>query len=89
MSDPYIPAPVRAKAAGSWLAGLPARLTRLAAQWGFTAGRAHEDATEAHTAAAIWEWGVADRVATGLTLTGIGLEPVAGQTLRAADALSG
>jgi streptomycin 6-kinase len=37
---------------------------------------------------AIWEWGVAERVSTGLVLTGIGLEPVASQMLRAADELS-
>jgi streptomycin 6-kinase len=34
---------------------------------------------------AIWEWGVAERVATGLGLTAIGLQPVAGQMLLAAD----
>jgi streptomycin 6-kinase len=34
---------------------------------------------------AIWEWGVADRVATGLVLTAIGLQPVAGEMLAAAD----
>jgi streptomycin 6-kinase len=34
---------------------------------------------------AIWEWGVADRVATGLVLTAIGLQPVAREMLAAAD----
>lgn len=36
-------------------------------------------------AAAIWEWGVADRVATGLALTQIELQPVAREMLAAAD----
>jgi streptomycin 6-kinase len=34
---------------------------------------------------AIWEWGVADRVATGLTLTAVGLQPVAREMLSTAD----
>jgi streptomycin 6-kinase len=34
---------------------------------------------------AIWEWGVAERVATGLVLTRIGVQPVARQMLTAAD----
>ncbi|HEY0530745.1 MAG TPA: aminoglycoside phosphotransferase family protein [Actinoplanes sp.] len=37
---------------------------------------------------AIWEWGLADRVATGLTLTAIGLQPVAAQMLAAADLIA-
>jgi streptomycin 6-kinase len=37
---------------------------------------------------AIWEWGVVERVATGLVLTAIGLQPVAGQMLAAADAIA-
>jgi streptomycin 6-kinase len=36
-------------------------------------------------ATAIWEWGVAERVSTGLALTRIGLQPVARQMLAAAD----
>ena len=40
-------------------------------------------------ATAIWEWGAADRVCTGLVLTGIGLQPVAGQMLAAADHVAG
>jgi streptomycin 6-kinase len=36
-------------------------------------------------AAAIWEWGVAERVATGLVLTRIELQPVGRQMLAAAD----
>ena len=36
-------------------------------------------------AAAIWEWGVVERVSTGLLGTKVGLQPVAGQMLRAAD----
>jgi len=36
-------------------------------------------------AAAIWEWGMAERVATGLVLTRIGLQPVGRQMLSAAD----
>lgn len=35
--------------------------------------------------AAIWEWGVAERVSTGLVLTAIGLQPVAREMLAAAD----
>lgn len=34
---------------------------------------------------AIWQWGAADRVATGLLLTRIGLQPVAAQMLAAAE----
>ena len=37
---------------------------------------------------AIWEWGVADRVATGLALTIAGVQPVAAEMLAAADAIS-
>jgi len=36
-------------------------------------------------AAAIWEWGVLERVSTGLLATGIGLQPVGRQMLAAAD----
>jgi streptomycin 6-kinase len=36
-------------------------------------------------ATAIWEWGVTERVATGLVLTRIGLQPVGAQMLAAAD----
>jgi streptomycin 6-kinase len=45
----------------------------------FLAGRTGTDPQ------AIWEWGLADRVDTGLALTAIGLQPVAGEMLRAAD----
>jgi hypothetical protein len=38
---------------------------------------------------AIWEWGLADRVATGLTLTVTGLQPIAAEMLAAADAIAG
>lgn len=34
---------------------------------------------------AIWEWGAAERLATGLTLLKLGVQPVAGQMLAAAD----
>lgn len=37
---------------------------------------------------AIWEWGVVERVSTGLVLAGIGLEPLASQMLVAADELA-
>jgi streptomycin 6-kinase len=37
---------------------------------------------------AIWEWGVAERVATGLTLTAVHLQPVAADMLTAADEIS-
>ena len=37
---------------------------------------------------AIWEWGVAERVSTGLLAVGIGLQPVGDQMLAAADELS-
>lgn len=36
-------------------------------------------------AEAIWEWGVVERVSTGLLATKIGLQPVGGQMLAAAD----
>lgn len=37
---------------------------------------------------AIWEWGVAERVATGLVCTQIGLQPVGRRMLAAADAVA-
>ena len=37
---------------------------------------------------AIWEWGVVERVSTGLLGTAVGLQPVAGQMLAAADAIA-
>lgn len=40
-------------------------------------------------AEAIWQWGLADRVASGLTLTLVGLQPVAAQMLAAADHIGG
>jgi streptomycin 6-kinase len=39
-------------------------------------------------ATAIWEWGMADRLRTGLLLTQVGLQPVARQMLAAADRLA-
>jgi streptomycin 6-kinase len=39
-------------------------------------------------ATAIWEWGVVERVSTGLLLTSIGLQPVGTQMLEAADLIS-
>ncbi|GAA2582702.1 streptomycin 6-kinase [Winogradskya consettensis] len=37
---------------------------------------------------AIWEWGVVERVSTGLLAVGIGLQPIGTQMLAAADAIS-
>ncbi|UWZ59551.1 aminoglycoside/hydroxyurea antibiotic resistance kinase [Dactylosporangium aurantiacum] len=37
---------------------------------------------------AVWEWGVVERVSTGLVLTQVGLQPVATQMLAAADAIA-
>jgi streptomycin 6-kinase len=37
---------------------------------------------------AIWEWGVAERVSTGLLLTRLELQPIAGQMLNAADRIA-
>jgi streptomycin 6-kinase len=37
---------------------------------------------------AIWEWGVVERVSTGLLATAIGLRPVGAQMLAAADAIA-
>ena len=39
-------------------------------------------------AEAIWEWGVVERVSTGLIGTQVGLQPVAGQMLAAADEIA-
>jgi streptomycin 6-kinase len=39
--------------------------------------------------AAIWEWGVIERVASGLHCTEIGLQPLGRETLAAADAVAG
>jgi streptomycin 6-kinase len=36
-------------------------------------------------AQAIWEWGAVERVSTGLLATKVGLQPVAGQMLQAAE----
>jgi streptomycin 6-kinase len=37
---------------------------------------------------AVWEWGVAERVSTGLLLTSVGVQPVGAQMLAAADRIS-
>jgi streptomycin 6-kinase len=50
------------------------------ARW--LAGRTGLDPT------AIWEWGVIERVSTGLLATTIGLQPVGGQMLAAADRIA-
>jgi streptomycin 6-kinase len=39
-------------------------------------------------ATAIWEWGVAERVSTGLLCTRIELQPIGRQMLAAADAVA-
>jgi streptomycin 6-kinase len=39
-------------------------------------------------ATAIWEWGLAERVSTGLLLTQVGLQPIGDQMLAAADHVS-
>jgi streptomycin 6-kinase len=39
-------------------------------------------------ATAVWEWGVVERVSTGLLGTRIGLQPVARQMLHAADLIA-
>jgi streptomycin 6-kinase len=49
---------------------------------GWLAWRCGLDAT------AIWDWGVVERVSTGLLATKIGLQPVGGQMLAAADHLA-
>jgi streptomycin 6-kinase len=56
--------------------GPTARAARLAAWTGLDA-------------AAIWEWGVVERVSTGLLGTRIGVQPVAGAMLRVAEAVVG
>jgi streptomycin 6-kinase len=38
---------------------------------------------------AIWEWGVVERVSTGLLLTSLGIQPVGAQMLAAADRITG
>jgi streptomycin 6-kinase len=38
---------------------------------------------------AIWEWGVVERVSTGLIGTQVGLQPVAGEMLAAAETIAG
>lgn len=37
---------------------------------------------------AVWEWGVAERVASGLHRTAIGVQPLGRETLAAADAVA-
>ncbi|HET7367683.1 MAG TPA: hypothetical protein VFI83_04900, partial [Gaiella sp.] len=39
-------------------------------------------------AAAIWEWGIVERVSTGLLGTRVGLQPIARQMLAVADELA-
>jgi streptomycin 6-kinase len=52
-------------------------------------GRAHRLATRTGLDAdAIWEWGVVERVSTGLLGTRVGLQPVARQMLAVADTLA-
>ena len=86
-----IPEAVRAKArvagADNWLAGLPELVGELEREWSITVGGAFGDATEADVTA-IWEWGVVERVSTGLLLTSIGVQPVGRQMLGAADRIS-
>jgi streptomycin 6-kinase len=51
--------------------------------------RAHELAARSGLdAASIWEWGVVERVSTGLLLTSIDLQPIARQMLHAADVVA-
>ena len=38
--------------------------------------------------AAIWEWGVVERVSTGLSSESIGLQPIGRQMLQAADRIA-
>jgi len=40
-------------------------------------------------ASAIWEWGVVERVSTGLLAVKIGLQPVGSQMLTVADRIAG
>ena len=54
-------------------------------------GKAPDPAWAARTGldpTAIWEWGVVERVSTGLLLTQIGVQPVGGQMLAAADRIA-
>ncbi|MEW1960395.1 aminoglycoside phosphotransferase family protein [Kineococcus sp. NPDC059986] len=52
--------------------------------------RAHRLAARTGTdPVAVWEWGVVERVASGLHCTAIGLQPLGCQTLAAADAVAG
>jgi streptomycin 6-kinase len=37
---------------------------------------------------AIWEWGIVERVSTGLLLTAVGVQPIGAEMLAAADAIS-
>lgn len=51
--------------------------------------RAHDLASRTNTdAVAIWEWGVVERVSTGLLGTEIGLQPIAGEMLQAAEVIA-
>ncbi len=51
--------------------------------------RAHRLAARTGTdPRAIWEWGLAERVSTGLVLTAVGLKPVAADMLAAADQIA-
>lgn len=89
----------KALAAGArwWLDGLPELIAGLERDWSIRVGRPFEDATEAFVSEAatddgtpaIWEWGVVERVSTGLWGTKVGLRPVASQMLRAADRVAG
>ncbi len=39
-------------------------------------------------ATAVWEWGVIERLSTGLLLTSIGLQPIGAQMVSAAEAIA-
>ncbi len=63
------------------LAGDARQRARVRARW--LAGRCGLDAT------AIWEWGVVERVSTGLLAAKVDLQPVGSQMLAVADRIAG
>ena len=89
-----VPAVVREKAmalgAGARLDELPALVRALEGEWaGDPRDRArHLGSRTGLDAEAILEWGVVERVSTGLLGVQIGLEPVGTEMLRTADAVA-
>jgi hypothetical protein len=95
-----VPALVRNKAAAAgatqWLADLPSLVSGLERDWSIEVAEDDPHARARFLAArsglyptAIWEWGVVERVSTGLLCTKIDLQPGGREMLTVADQVAG